>query len=744
MTCRSDSHPLGGRGVDRLALVHRNNPVLTRPHPCNTLTVGNGDAAMTVDLTGLQTFPDYHELRPDPHRVPSNGAEGLPEQRQRAFDPDDFQIPLRTQSTWGWYTTRPVRQHSLQEAVTTYRTARGDVPYLDRMGLLRAGDPIPDEFEAGAWFAYNPRRLHLGRLALDAVDDRVRLDLRALTGARTELDLWTGTVHAAFDLDGAHVEVATVAHPSAHRFATKIESPALRDGLAVSWIFDVQPDDLASFEYTPRTSTMWSRADGHWSARREVESTTYWVEVDTTGTLTPTEDGSRIVATSVDGELEVVVTLTPDDPSLAEGADRLRPTFDATHRASSRWWEQFWTEGAAVDFQGSSDPRASQMERRVVLSQYLTVVNSAGCTPPAETGLTYNTWTGKFHLEMHWWHAAHFSLWGRGHLLERSLDWYHRALGSARATAEGQGYRGARWPKQTDPSARESPSHIGVFLLWQQPHIINLLELLYQEGRGTDFLAKHYPLVEATADFMADFAEYRDGEYVLAPPLIPAQESYLADYLTNTDPTFELAYWAWGLGIASEWRRRLDLPARDDWEHVARHLRKPTVLPGDRYAAISTSPYLVRHDHPSMLMALGWLPPTASIDEGIMARTLDDVWANWDLQTSWGWDYAVMSMTATALGDLDRAVEALLLPAAKNQFLPNGHNPQMPGFLSLYLPANGAMLAAIEHLVAAVGKGATLPAGWCMAAEGFRCLQRTHEEAARVGRGAPAWHTARE
>ena len=61
------------------------------------------------------------------------------------------------------------------------------------------------------------------------------------------------------------------------------------------------------------------------------------------------------------------------------------------------------------------------------------------------------------------------------------------------------------------------------------------------EGRDEAFLRGHYPLVEATADFMADFAEERDGSFGLPPPLIPAQESYLVDRATTTDPTFELA-----------------------------------------------------------------------------------------------------------------------------------------------------------------------------------------------------------
>jgi hypothetical protein len=38
-------------------------------------------------------------------------------------------------------------------------------------------------------------------------------------------------------------------------------------------------------------------------------------------------------------------------------------------------------------------------------------------------------------------HAAHFALWGRPHLLERSLPWYQWILPVAQATASRQGYR---------------------------------------------------------------------------------------------------------------------------------------------------------------------------------------------------------------------------------------------------------------------------------------------------------------
>jgi hypothetical protein len=163
-----------------------------------------------------------------------------------------------------------------------------------------------------------------------------------------------------------------------------------------------------------------------------------------------------------------------------------------------------WNRGLAVDFSGSSDPRAPELERRVVLSQYLTAVQCAGSLPPQETGLTTNSWYGKFHLEMHPWHAAQFALWGRPDLLERSMQWYGRILPAARETAARQGYRGARWPKMVGPDGRESPSDIGVFLIWQQPHPILLSELIFR-ATGDEALDRYKHIVFASADFLASY-----------------------------------------------------------------------------------------------------------------------------------------------------------------------------------------------------------------------------------------------
>ena len=45
----------------------------------------------------------------------------------------------------------------------------------------------------------------------------------------------------------------------------------------------------------------------------------------------------------------------------------------------------------------------------------------------------------------------------------------------------------------TDPSAMEAPSKVGSFLIWQQPHIIYLAELVYRANPSAELIKKYNP-----------------------------------------------------------------------------------------------------------------------------------------------------------------------------------------------------------------------------------------------------------
>jgi hypothetical protein len=387
--------------------------------------------------------------------------------------------------------------------------------------------------------------------------------------------------------------------------------------------------------------------------------------------------------------------------------------------ASANHWEKFWTTGGAVDLSQSADPRAMELERRIVLSQYNTALHCAGPMPPPETGLLFNSWYGKSHLEMHWWHGVHFACWGRFSLLEKSLDFYHRILPVARAIAARQGYAGARWPKMVDADGNDSPSPVGPLLIWQQPHPIYYAELCYRQNPARQVLDQWSAIVFATADFMASYAQLVDGRYVLGPPLKTVSEN--TDTLTTRNPTFELAYWGFGLGVARQWCERLGLPVDPKWVDVQNRLSPFPTQDGTYLMQEGMTDTFTKWnwEHPAVLGALG-MQIGSGIDPEVMRRTLKKVMAVWQWDRCWGWDFPMAAMTAARLGEGELAVQALLIDSVKNRYLPNGHVYQRAN-LTAYLPANGGLLAAIAMMVLCPG-GFPRDGKWVVRSEGITRL----------------------
>lgn len=702
--------------IDREAVVRRHAVVVERGEPAAPLSVGNGELCMTVDATGLQTFPDRY-----PVTDPAGG------------DPGTL---LGTQAQWGWHSEPAPPGVSLDGVRRRYWTPRGEVGYVDAMPLTGSDDTALDADVR--WLRANPHRLDLVRIGL--VTPAVPAGLVPL---RQELDLWSGVLTSDIVLDGHRLRVTTACHPEVDAVAVRI-----RPGGEAGHV--ERPDGGAAARVAVRlafpygseswsNAADWGRPEDH---RTDLEPTddgavvrrcllgergeqvpSYGARLTVAGAGIERSGPHELTVSSDGGALDLVVRLWPaaeGERVPAENGQVQALSVDTVLEASRGHWPDFWGRGAALDLTGSTDPRAAELERRVVLSQYLTAIQCAGSLPPQETGLTCNSWRGRFHLEMHWWHAAHFALWGRPELLERSMDWYRRVLPSARRTARLQGYDGVRWPKQVGPDGRESPSDIGPFLVWQQPHVIHLAELLRRAG-SPDAVARHGELVDATARFMADLAGPTPEGYALGPPLVPAQESYAGIRDRVTNPPFELAYWSWALSVAQEWRELAGLAREPHWDAVARGMVSPLVADG-RYAAIGVDPFTVRVDHPSMVYGLGMVPHTGLLDPHVVRATLLGILDDWDWQSTWGWDFPALAMTATRLGDPETAMDTLLIDVPTNVHLPNGHNRQAD-HLPVYLPGNGGLLAAVALMVAGWEDGPPEPGipadGWAVRHEGF-------------------------
>lgn len=655
--------------INRRALVARHAVRLRDLHPEAPLSVGNGDFCYTADVTGMQTVPDAYPVAARFGEHPGS--------------------LLGTLSSWGWHSSPGGEDFDLADAYREYDSPRGRVPYVDLRSQLSATEQS-GQSRSDEWLRNNPHRLDLGRVGLD-LGDPVGAEF---TEIDQRLDLWSGVLTSEFETRGKRYRVMTVADPHASVVAFRIAQGGDGPRTGVRLAFPYGSEAWAN-------AADWSNPLAHTTALvpattcvrlvRVLDSTRYFVDVRVSGGCEVRRTGPHefVIMAGAD-EAEVVV---------AFGQDALKdpPSFEQVATAAERWWAEYW-RGGVMDLSGSTDDRAEELERRVVLSQYLTAIHCAGSTPPAETGLMLNSWRGKFHLEMHWWHTAHFAQWGHVDLLERSLGWYERALPGAQQTAAIQRTSGARWPKQVGPEGRESPSHIGPFLVWQQPHPIHLSELVYRARPTREVLERYATIVFETAEWMAAFPGHDEAGYHLGPPLVPAQESYADQRARVTDPPFELAYWSWALAVANRWRERLGLPANLKWSRVARGMASPLVRDGT-YTAIAEAPYLVRDDHPSMLAALGVVPATALIDSNTMRATLHSVMRDWDWASTWGWDYPMAAMTATRLGEPELAVRALSMSVQKNTFLVNGHNRQDDS-LPIYLPGNGGLLIAAGLMVA--------------------------------------------
>jgi len=681
--------------IDREKLVRRHNPRVTAFDPLAPLSLGNGEFAFTVDVTGLQTFPEQYEKG----------------------------IPLGTQSHWGWHTSPNPDGFTLPDAIEYFDTYTRQVGYAS----MRSTPAVN-------WLRANPHRLHLGRLGLElkqadgspaAPDD--------LTDIQQQLDLWSGILTSTFKFAGQPAEVRTACHPQRDLIAARIYSPLLRTGqLKVLIEF---PYGLESWG---KSMVDWTQPERHQTAlscntessadfQRTLDSSRYFVRLNWSpqAEISVRAPHSYRLSSTRSERLELNCRFSP---TLI--GDTLLTSTDI-FQASATHWKNFWSTGGAIDLSGSADPRAPELERRIVLSQYLTAIQCAGSLPPQETGLTCNSWFGKFHLEMHWWHAVHFALWGREHLLEKSMSWYQKALPVAESAAKNQGYAGARWPKMVGPDARESPSSIGVFLIWQQPHPIYYAELLYQIHPNRETLELYRELVFQTAEFMADFAHWdADAKrYVLGPPVMPAQEKFAPQ--TTFNPAFELAYWHYGLKKALEWCARLGLPPNEKWEHVLQNL---SALPcrDNLYVNTEAAPNTFaaegeRRDHPALLGVYGLLPGDRA-DRNVARNTLHAVMKSWHWESTWGWDFPLTAMAAARLGEPELAIDALLMDSPKNTFLPNGHNYQTDS-LPLYLPGNGGLLTAVAMMAAGWDGAPHRPAPgfptngrWKVRSEGLRIL----------------------
>ncbi|KAL1968136.1 hypothetical protein VTN77DRAFT_2267 [Rasamsonia byssochlamydoides] len=650
----------GGSKIDRQRLVRRHNPVRTASNLISPMQVGNGRFAFGADITGLQTF-----------------------------------VPFPTVSEWGWKNDQFPPGASLsdyrgQDWDTHGRSVNYDMP-----------DP---QTPVSQWLISNPNRMNLGRIGLWFGDRSVsESDLEFSTQT---LDLWTGTIHSSLMWEGVDITVQTSVHPEKDAVGVKIDSPLVRSG-RLSVFLDF-PFNNGKSKFSAPYVGIWDQPDSHRTAIEAVQSTQ--------ARLSHCLDDAKyhvVLQWNQKGQVKhltdhrYVLELELSDPSSSLefsatfGLQPVEPLDAQTiAKASEEYWPSFWQSGGAIDLSGSSDSRWFELERRIVLGQYVMAVNATGNYPPQESGLVNLGWYGKFHMEMNWWHTAYLALFNKWPLLYRSLEVYNRFLPGAIERASSQGYKGARWPKMTDPSGRMAPGEINALLIWQQPHPMAFAELDYRAHPRRETLEKWKPIMAATADFMASYAVWNESSsvYDLGPPLHVVSE--------NTDPritynaAFELEYWRFGLSVAVEWWKRLGLEPEESWSTVLKGLAPLPIQDGlyVLWPGIKNMWTEYNWEHPALAGLYGWLPGSNRLDLSVMKATSQQIWKTWRLDDCWGWDFGVLAMNAARIGEPAKAVDFLLdenMPFDDVGLAPGGSRVPFP-----YLPSSGAFLYAIAFMAA--------------------------------------------
>ncbi|KAJ0279593.1 hypothetical protein CBS470a_009205 [Colletotrichum nupharicola] len=331
------------------------------------LQVGNGNFAFNVDNTGMQTF-----------------------------------LPFNTLSSWAWHNdSLPTNGEKLSDYT--------GVPRLTHGRNVSYDIPDPNLPAVSQWLIGNPNRINLGRIGLKYKG--ATLSAEKITDPRQELELWSGTITSTFRVDGEAVKLITQGDFDTDAVTFQIESKLVAAGdLKVELDFPYPPIHSTKYKYevfagvydfplnhTTRIVNSCGRPDlAH--IYHELQETSYYVNLRwaSNSSLQLSRDepeGSdkitahRYTLASNSSASSVIFTahFSPNrqDPEIPS-------TVQERNRAG---WHEYWSEGGFVDLTLSSNPNATELQRRIILSQYHVRVNSAASgQSPQESGLMNNGW----------------------------------------------------------------------------------------------------------------------------------------------------------------------------------------------------------------------------------------------------------------------------------------------------------------------------------------------------------------
>ncbi|KAI9649216.1 hypothetical protein NHQ30_001784 [Ciborinia camelliae] len=325
--------------------VHRNSSSTTTP-----LQVGNGNFAFGVDVTGLQTFS-----------------------------------PFATMSTWGW--------HNFSLPTTPNQTSVEDFTGLDwwtHGRLVNYDQPNPAEADISNWLIQNPQRLNLGNIGFWFVNANiVEGDLE---GKSQVLDLWSGVITSTFVYNGSLVHVEVSAAPESNTVIINVESELLSSG-SLGLFFDFPYPDINKFDAPfvgvwnapSKHSTFLDVAGSKAIIQHTLDNTSYCFTASWQGTgqVSGPEEGTHRYFFRTPGSNNLRMTgMFSDIKNCSKAGNISSPSVADLTESSKSWWQSYWESGAFIDLSSVDSVNATELQRRIVLSQYLLAINSASDFPP--------------------------------------------------------------------------------------------------------------------------------------------------------------------------------------------------------------------------------------------------------------------------------------------------------------------------------------------------------------------------
>ncbi|KAJ4293501.1 hypothetical protein N0V90_008784 [Kalmusia sp. IMI 367209] len=569
--------------------------------------------------------------------------------------------------------------------------------------------PDPNLKQATQWLIGNPNRINLGRIGLTYKGNMISAS--QIAQPNQVLDLWNGVLTSTFQIDGKDVKVVTQGDFDEDAVAFTIESDLLtsRELEVFVGVYDFPMNHTTSIISD-------NRKDTAASIKHQLQETMYFANL-----RWPAQTPLSLVRNEPENANTTIAHRYTLKPSSTSGIpstisftsqfspdQRIPPLPSAIQKRNKLEWNQYWKEGGFVDLTASSNSNATELQRRIITSQYHVRVNSAAKgQSPQESGLMNNGWYGKFHMEMVIWHNAHWATWGRKKYFDNIFpELYESFLPSSLARAKSMGWEGAKWPKMTDPIVGiNSPGDINALLLWQQPHPMYLAQLAYQASPTRKTLERWDHVLTETANFMASYAGLNTstGQYDLGPPTYGVTENTPPNSTRNL--AYEIAYWRYGLDIAQEWKRKLGQRSPAKWTQVASNLAPPPQIDGlyAVYDGLNSSWWndtKLTGDPRSLIMLQGILPDTPAVDPAIALATANKVWEVWTDDKIRGWGRPVLAINSARTGNASRAMYHLTAydywKFDDAGFAIRGGDGGTP---PPFMPGNAGFLYAIAYLV---------------------------------------------